>query len=371
MNVADLIEAITGTKKSKQTVKVESEVVPITLPIPPEPAKSIEPDYTEIDGEFREYLKIVNSNYACTEPANRDEVNQAIYQLYEYARWQKPEIKWYESPYAIFHFADSMFRDEAILIEPQMVLGRALVTIHGAHKIRHLENFWRTEVMRSELGRIMDLFPRHIGFYYNSTSSGVHLGNMGNLWLAEFLVYPADISALASINRNGAAIMPFDGVCFVADRPCELHFTTSENGVKRFHKDGGMAIQYRDGIGDYFLNGIRMRPDYVIRPAEKISPREVISEPNVDIRRELIRKVGIERMLEQMSHRIIDKHGTYELLSVVIDTSVPDARYLKMINPSVGCFHLEGVDQSCLTVQQALNWRAGDINKEWVPSKLT
>jgi hypothetical protein len=32
-----------------------------------------------------------------------------------------------------------------------------------------------------------------------------------------------------------------------------------------------------------------------------------------------------------------------------------------MVNPSVGCFHIEGIDPSCATVEQALNWR----NNQW------
>jgi hypothetical protein len=32
-----------------------------------------------------------------------------------------------------------------------------------------------------------------------------------------------------------------------------------------------------------------------------------------------------------------------------------------MLNPSVGCFHLEGVAPECDTVEKSLNWR----NQNW------
>jgi hypothetical protein len=43
-----------------------------------------------------------------------------------------------------------------------------------------------------------------------------------------------------------------------------------------------------------------------------------------------------------------------------LSDEIPDARYLKMVNPSIGTFHVEGVDPQCATVEQALNWRNSD-----------
>ena len=104
-----------------------------------------------------------------------------------------------------------------------------------------------------------------------------------------------------------------------------------------------------------------MPKSLVETPAEKISPVRVLQEKNVDIRRELIRKIGMERMLAELPHETISVRGNYELLSVRLSDEMPSARYLKMVNPSIGCFHLEGVAPECGTVEQALNWR----NSSW------
>ena len=104
-----------------------------------------------------------------------------------------------------------------------------------------------------------------------------------------------------------------------------------------------------------------MQEKHVMSPAESIRPEDVLAEQNVDVRRELIRKVGIERMLAKLAHKELNVRGDYTLLSVRLSDEVPDARYLKMVNPSVGCFHLEGVAPECNTVEQALNWR----NSQW------
>jgi len=114
-----------------------------------------------------------------------------------------------------------------------------------------------------------------------------------------------------------------------------------------------------------------MKPEHVLTAAEKIEPKTVLAEANADVRRELIRKVGIERMLAQLPHKVLHKRGNYELLSVDLPQIANDIRYLKMLNPSVGCWHLEGCDPACQTVEQAINWRAGNIDEPWEPEVLT
>jgi hypothetical protein len=103
-----------------------------------------------------------------------------------------------------------------------------------------------------------------------------------------------------------------------------------------------------------------MDPEWVLTPAERIDPDLALRETNADRRRELIRKVGIERMLSKLPHKSLDKRGNYELLSIDLPNIASDVRYLKMLNPSVGCWHLEAINQrECptATVEASLNWR--------------
>jgi hypothetical protein len=140
------------------------------------------------------------------------------------------------------------------------------------------------------------------------------------------------------------------------------------------HCEDGPALTYDDnGISDiYALNGVVMTKEYVETPAERLNPKDIIAETNVGIRRELIRKVGIERMLEQLEYKVIDKRDNYELLNIKLSNEVSDTRYLRMQNPSVNCWHLEGCEGN--SVQEALNWRAKNLIKNgenWNPSVLT
>jgi hypothetical protein len=82
----------------------------------------------------------------------------------------------------------------------------------------------------------------------------------------------------------------------------------------------------------------------------------LLSELNTEVRREIVRKVGIERVCETLNAECIDRAGNYELLLL----DLQDGRrrpFLKMKNPSVGVYHIEGVDPRCRTVAEALAWR--------------
>jgi len=159
---------------------------------------------------------------------------------------------------------------------------------------------------------------------------------------------------------------PLENLCIVSARPQKIHIL---NGV--LHKDGAPSVEYKDGTKCYTLNGIPVKDWHSLTPSSKIDPKKVLAEENADIRRELIRKVGIERMLSVLPHKVLNTVGDYQLLSVNLGNGVADARYLKMLNPSIGIWHLEGVHPDCGTVQHAINWRAGNINEDWKPEVLT
>jgi len=167
---------------------------------------------------------------------------------------------------------------------------------------------------------------------------------------------PNDYGYLESCAELGL-FYPLDNILIVGSRPSSI----SRNASGQLHKDEAAALEYSDGWKLFYLNGIAMEPEQVLTPAEKIEPDSVLKEPNADRRRELLRKVGIERMLAKLPHKSLDKRGNYELLSIKLSDEVRDARYLRMINPSIQTFHLEGVDPSCKTITESLNWR----NQGW------
>lgn len=165
-------------------------------------------------------------------------------------------------------------------------------------------------------------------------------------------------------------IFPFDDICLVSQKPVEIHFKD-----KKLHNETGPAIKYNDGFCVYALNGVRVTKELVETPWDALDPNIMLKERNAEVRREIVRKIGIERVIEKLGAEVIDKdkkqvagvEHEYELLLFDIgnDNKCP---YLKMINPSIGTYHIEGVHPDCKTVSDALAWRNGTKD---MPSQLT
>gem|GEM_PF-2730145 len=146
--------------------------------------------------------------------------------------------------------------------------------------------------------------------------------------------------------------LPFHDICIYSLKPTEIHW---DNG--RLHNPNGKAVKYADGWGWYALNGIPMAEWQVMTPTEELSLEKILSVEDIDQRRELVRRVGIERLASEGKE--LDKLGFYKLLDMraVYQRQTPTL-FLLMKNPSVAnTWHCEGVGSECKTVIDALNWR--------------
>jgi hypothetical protein len=156
--------------------------------------------------------------------------------------------------------------------------------------------------------------------------------------------------------------LPFDDLCVISDFPEEICLN-----MGRFHKDGGPAVRYRDGFSAWALNGVRVTRKIAETPAEDLDSHMILRPMNNDVRREIVRKIGIERICRDFKAKTIDREGNYELLLLDVArwSRLP---YLKMINPSIGVYHIEGVPPDITSVKQALVWRN---QSEEVPDQIT
>lgn len=159
-------------------------------------------------------------------------------------------------------------------------------------------------------------------------------------------------------------------IAFVSDFPEEIN----RNPEKRLHADGKAAMQYRDTYGVYCLNGIVVPQKLIETPAKELKAKEWLKESNVDIRREAFRKIGIEKVVTDLGGKTIDKFkskvgGEYELILCDIGLDSPRP-FLKMMNQSIGEYHIEGIPVGTKTVEQALAWRNG-FDKYIEPKILT
>jgi len=163
--------------------------------------------------------------------------------------------------------------------------------------------------------------------------------NLGGLWM---------------ISKSANWFIPHKNICLISER----HNKCTLNLNNKLHSNGSAAIEYPDGWKIWALNGVRVTQEIAETPADKLNPELVLTEKNAEIRREIVKKIDIVRVLKKLNAKTIHKKDDYELINL----DLRDGRfrpYLKMLNPSIKVWHVEGVHPDCKTVEQALNWRNG------------
>ena len=138
------------------------------------------------------------------------------------------------------------------------------------------------------------------------------------------------------------------------------------------HNSNGPSIKYKNDFELYHLNGVKVTKDIIKIKPEKITVNMILREQNVEVRRELLRKLGIDNFIKKLKTKPVNvsEDKIYELYKIKIGDNIK-ATYLKMLNPSLeNTYHFEGVSNNCNTVEQALAWR--DSEEVYInPIKLT
>lgn len=339
-----------------------------------------------------------------TEPANRAAIEPLIEKAYVNNKVKPPKkIEWFDSPAAaaarvtelvlegveVNYEATRHYCEATILFEEftesflsnftRIDSNDAIVRkVQNIHFSMREETYVELPTIKEIKGTLARVTTHQSGEGYYIQSDGGILDIMslmvGDFLYTEFGAKACEpIMPAIQITENAGWWYPLADRVIIADRPSRI--VTDKQF--RLHNETGAAMMYRDGWGVYSLNGVRMKKCQVMTPAEQMSPRVVLEETNVERRRELVRKIGIQCLLDVLKHKVIDKetvaNSEYELLAIELSAEVPEAMYLKMLNPSLpGVFHLEGVEGR--TVQAALNFRAKRLKSlkgDWKPAKVT
>jgi hypothetical protein len=146
--------------------------------------------------------------------------------------------------------------------------------------------------------------------------------------------------------------------CIISDRPEVL--TVNERNQP--HNVNGPFCKWRDGSALYSINGVRIPAWIAETPDAQFTKEMILSETNVDNRRCIIQKLGIENAIKLLGAETVDEHissvgGKYELLSIDYDGRGNKRPYLKMSSKSINADHIEGVDPSVKTVKEAICYR--------------
>lgn len=144
------------------------------------------------------------------------------------------------------------------------------------------------------------------------------------------------------------ATLLYDTHAFVCAGPSEIHLDTDNN----MHADGKKAISWPSGEGFFFLHGVAVSEEIAMTPANELDPLLVLREKNVDVRREMIRKIGNVRLLG-IGVNVLEEADEYQLITF----DIGDGRtrpFLKMTCTGTGLTHVLGVRPGDTTLKKAL-----------------
>ena len=178
----------------------------------------------------------------------------------------------------------------------------------------------------------------------------------------------APLEGLWEIAQSAGWWYPCTDTCWISERPRVLH----RDAAGQLHADGRMALEYPDGWGVYALHGVRVPKELVLTPPEKLKVSEwVVKQTNAEIRREAVRKIGIERVCRDLKAKVLETgtdHAGQPCDLLALDLGDGRVRpYIKLRHPGVGTYHIEGVSPECRTLEQAFAFRNGTQEEpEWL-----
>jgi hypothetical protein len=126
-----------------------------------------------------------------------------------------------------------------------------------------------------------------IGYYDVRRRAG--FGGYASADLGELYVW-------AALAASAGWWWPGEGLCVMAERPVEVHtepLAGSHHGELRLHRADGPAIGFADGFGANVLHGTLV-PEWVLSGP---TPRLIRAEPNVEVRRSAIERLGWDAYL--------------------------------------------------------------------------
>ena len=142
---------------------------------------------------------------------------------------------------------------------------------------------------------------------------------------------------------------------FIVVKKAKYEYIYDGFGESILHHPFEPAIVFPDGTSYHYVNGTYY-PNWIYDDDKsKFKIKMILSIKNAAIRIEAIRQFGINEFFSKAEMETLDKNKNYELVKIKIGRR--NCEYLRMINPSTGEIHFEGVKPGVKTISEALSWR--------------
>lgn len=184
--------------------------------------------------------------------------------------------------------------------------------------------------------------------------------------LAAFIIDRCDRESIyrsaAYLVEQSAYFLVFDDRIVISQKPTHVHaaMRTSPKILGHEVSEDHPLLQYSDGFTVSQSRGIVIPSKYLECKPEDIDVKEVMAIEDVDLRAELIRRIGYHRILEKGAGEIVDAGSRkdpneYQIVMLNLGRDDSDRHsigrrrlYLKMRHPSLrDLYHFEGVPGRC------------------------
>jgi hypothetical protein len=340
-----------------------------------------------LNGEQRAKIGEYVEKWRCialsTEKTDKKTAEEGIRLAYRELGFDQPEIVWADNPIELLQSFKSPLRTkspekredpvrEQIRGKLESLAWAAVCRkIHPLLREKIFKEIW--EPINQSVTTITNVMERQ-----DISLRELEQGQLDAPWLAMYDYYhnvlgiqrAACLQGHMMVAKSCGYYLPMRDICWMSKRLTAI----SVNDGGQLHCETKEALGYPQWKY-YALNGIPMKAEYVLTPANEIKPTTILKEESADARAQLIRKAG---MLKLVNHgKIIETGGYYKLIDMApLLAPTPNWRgemaympYLLMLNPSIPeLYHLEGVGEECHTIEQAHAFRYKEVFKNKVVS---
>jgi len=341
---------------------------------------------TELSQEQETLLKSYHSQWLSigtnTDPADRPRAEKAIAGLYRIGNKQMPHVIWTKSPLAAIKLLThiSVFNQTGILqdLAPETIYdflhmkvndasftqsqGQVTYTIGQLNALE--EEFKRTKTDNLQYFRNYggQLEAGWVAFYKYCQELGVEYDETS----AEGLELWAEQAKSCGI------WFAFDQICVISERPSFIQVEPVRNSsTYQLHNSTGPALEYADGFKLYYFHGVKVTQQIIERPLT-LTAEQVLNEPNAEVRRVMIEKMGYERFFSITNAEVLDEDveptgNPRRLLSIHLPSD-PDGHIVvtEVQCTTTGKKYYLRVPPNMKTCLQAIAWTANMSPEDYV-----
>ena len=189
-----------------------------------------------------------------------------------------------------------------------------------------------------------------------------HLDNLNN-WLAfacyetfsPYLLNMSRIAGIAELWKEAGGWCPYREAVFFVERPCRTCFDDQD----QLHSSDGMALAYPDGSGLYMWHGVTVPKEVILCP-DALMPFDILHERNVEVRRIMIERYGVDHLLAKTHPQCldVDQGGQRALYQLRLSHDEPIVA-VKVRCPSTNQVYFLRVPPAIRTCRAAVAWTFG------------